>query len=320
MGTGCGQGNGSANGNGASGNLAFTKFLFLIARADDDAHGMRLRTAGANLSRASSTISTSTTRVKCRRRALKRSSSTFAMAKGPIPIHARARASRRHVTSSRCRASTGRGYRSSTKSFAAHWRFRGAPRVRRRLSQSALLERGDGAVLELGRAGAAFGTISARRDYRADPQDSRVVAEERARTPLVFLSHVESAERDTGERARAGGREGDRIAVPRVYHNPDGYERPGEFDFVTYFECDDESLPVFDQVLNSLRDPHQNPEWRYVEEGPILARQTGPSLVAGSVNDFLQVFPQDVPPEVAAEIPPDRVNVVPVVLRVVILD
>jgi len=55
----------------------------------------------------------------------------------------------------------------------------------------------------------------------------------------------------------------------RVYHNPDGYERSGEFDFVTYFECDDESLPVFDQVLNSLRDPHQNPEWRYVEEGPI---------------------------------------------------
>ena len=33
----------------------------------------------------------------------------------------------------------------------------------------------------------------------------------------------------------------------RVYHNPDGYERAGEFDFVTYFECDDESLPVFDQ-------------------------------------------------------------------------
>ncbi len=36
-----------------------------------------------------------------------------------------------------------------------------------------------------------------------------------------------------------------------------------------YFECDDEALPVFDQVMTSLRDPHQNPEWRYVEEGPI---------------------------------------------------
>jgi hypothetical protein len=55
----------------------------------------------------------------------------------------------------------------------------------------------------------------------------------------------------------------------RVYHNPDGYERAGEFDFVTYFECADEALPVFDQVLGSLRDVEQNPEWRYVEEGPI---------------------------------------------------
>ena len=55
----------------------------------------------------------------------------------------------------------------------------------------------------------------------------------------------------------------------RVFHNPDGYERPGEFDFVTYFEYDDEALPVFDQVLHALRDFHQNPEWRYVQEGPI---------------------------------------------------
>lgn len=40
----------------------------------------------------------------------------------------------------------------------------------------------------------------------------------------------------------------------RVFHDPDGYQSNGEFDFVTYFECDDESLPVFDQVLMSRRD------------------------------------------------------------------
>jgi len=50
MGSGCGQGNG-ANGAGATANLAFTKFLFVIARADDDAHGSRLRTAGGNIAR-----------------------------------------------------------------------------------------------------------------------------------------------------------------------------------------------------------------------------------------------------------------------------
>ena len=54
----------------------------------------------------------------------------------------------------------------------------------------------------------------------------------------------------------------------RLYHNPDGYQRPDEFDFVTYFECTDESLPVFDQICRALRDETQNPEWKYVREGP----------------------------------------------------
>jgi len=54
----------------------------------------------------------------------------------------------------------------------------------------------------------------------------------------------------------------------RLYHNPDGYEREDEYDFVTYFECTDENLPVFDQVHAALRDQSQNPEWRYVAEGP----------------------------------------------------
>jgi hypothetical protein len=54
----------------------------------------------------------------------------------------------------------------------------------------------------------------------------------------------------------------------RLYHNPDGYQRPNEFDFITYFECADESLPVFDQICRALRDERQNPEWKYVLEGP----------------------------------------------------
>ena len=54
----------------------------------------------------------------------------------------------------------------------------------------------------------------------------------------------------------------------RLYHNPDGYQRPNEFDFITYFECTDENLPVFDQICRALRDERQNPEWKYVLEGP----------------------------------------------------
>ena len=51
MGGGCGQATGTANGTNVATNLAFTKFLFVIARAEDDAHGARLRTAGGNLAR-----------------------------------------------------------------------------------------------------------------------------------------------------------------------------------------------------------------------------------------------------------------------------
>lgn len=55
----------------------------------------------------------------------------------------------------------------------------------------------------------------------------------------------------------------------RLYHNPDGYERSGEYDFVTYFECEDEHLSTFDEVCAALRDTTKNPEWKYVTEGPL---------------------------------------------------
>ena len=54
----------------------------------------------------------------------------------------------------------------------------------------------------------------------------------------------------------------------RLYHNPDGYQRADEYDFVTYFECSDEHLPTFDIVRQALRDERRNPEWRFVVEGP----------------------------------------------------
>lgn len=54
----------------------------------------------------------------------------------------------------------------------------------------------------------------------------------------------------------------------RLYYNPDGHQRPGEFDFVTYFECADAHLAVFDEICRRLRDVTVNPEWRFVIEGP----------------------------------------------------
>jgi len=55
----------------------------------------------------------------------------------------------------------------------------------------------------------------------------------------------------------------------RLFHNPDGYERPGEYDFITYFECAEEHAETFDQVHEALRDTAKNPEWAFVEKGPL---------------------------------------------------
>jgi len=54
----------------------------------------------------------------------------------------------------------------------------------------------------------------------------------------------------------------------KLYYNPDGHGRPDEWDFVTYFECADAHMTTFDQICQSLRDVRQNPEWRFVTEGP----------------------------------------------------
>ena len=51
-------------------------------------------------------------------------------------------------------------------------------------------------------------------------------------------------------------------------HAPEGYDRKGSYDFVGYFEFDQEHAPVFKKVMAALRDVDQNPEWKYVREGP----------------------------------------------------
>jgi len=71
----------------------------------------------------------------------------------------------------------------------------------------------------------------------------------------------------TSKRTSRAGRSSTRRIPPRAYHNPNGYQRPDEWDFVTYFECADEHLPVFEKICGALRDVRQNPEWRYVVEG-----------------------------------------------------
>ena len=54
----------------------------------------------------------------------------------------------------------------------------------------------------------------------------------------------------------------------RLVHAPEGYGLDENYDFVGYFEFAEADAPVFRQVMAALRDTEQNPEWKYVLEGP----------------------------------------------------
>jgi hypothetical protein len=84
-----------------------------------------------------------------------------------------------------------------------------------------------------------------------------------------FYPHVDAA---TGCQVLGHARaaeEGIARLYRRLYHNPDGYGRPGEYDFITYFECAESDLEIFARVHRALQDTFLNPEWRYVQEGPL---------------------------------------------------
>ena len=270
MGAGCGQGHGSSNGHGPGGNLAFTKFLFVIARSDDDAHGVRLRTVAGNLSRGffndfdiddaremqSPRFETIQFYVRdgdapapesCQSPCLQKARHLVQVSSKYRPrLQEVDEELRRRIGDSAEILALNGAFRNPRYSSAEMVQYsnRGAPPRRSgRLSRNAI-------VVPMSKTPEWWqkGTLE-RHSYFYPHVDHTSAA--------PVKGHAMAAEKAIGSLFR------------RVYHNPDGYERPGEFDFVTYFECDDESLPVFDQVLNSLRDPHQNPEWAYVQEGPI---------------------------------------------------
>jgi hypothetical protein len=77
---------------------------------------------------------------------------------------------------------------------------------------------------------------------------------------------------DQGRLAVAGhtlaSAEGIPYLMRRLYHRPEGYGLESGYDFLGYFEFAEKHAPVFERVMQRLRDAEQNPEWRYVREGP----------------------------------------------------
>jgi hypothetical protein len=266
---GCGQGNGNGNGAAVTSNLAFTKFLFVIARADDDAHGARLRTAGGNIARGFF--------------------NDYDIDDGRETQAQRFETIQFYVRDGEADASDNGGATFHKARHMVQVSSKYRPRLqeideelRRRIGDAAEVVSLDGAfrnprysspeMVQYSNKGAPS-RRSGRLSRNAIVVPTRKTPEWWQKSTLerhsYFYPHVDHASATPVRGHALAAEKGIASLFRRVYHNPDGYERPGEFDFVSYFECDDESLPVFDQVMTSLRDFHQNPEWRYVEEGPI---------------------------------------------------
>ena len=66
----------------------------------------------------------------------------------------------------------------------------------------------------------------------------------------------------------------------RTYRQRSGAAAPGQYDFLTYFECADDAVVPFHATVNALRDTRRNPEWAFVREGPLWQGRRHPSADA----------------------------------------
>lgn len=268
MGNGCGQGHGHANGAAVATNLAFTKFMFVIARSDDDAHGARLRAAGGNIVRGFfNDFDIDDAREM---QAQRFETIQFYVREPDVPVDCPGPC----IQKARHMVQVSSKYRPRLQEIDEE--------LRRRIGDSADILSLEGALrhprysspelVQYSNKGAPP-RRSGRLSRNAIVVPSRKTSEWWQKSALERHSYFYPYADHPGATPVIGHAVAAEKGIPtlfrRVYHNPDGYERAGEFDFVSYFECDDESLPIFDQVMASLRDVHQNPEWRYVEEGPI---------------------------------------------------
>jgi hypothetical protein len=252
------QMNGSVGNNHLGVNLAFTKFLFVSPAADDDAARTRLRAAGGIVARGFF-------------------NDFEAEGRDPAP----------HETIQFFVNEGGRdqpGLAGARYVIQVSSKYR--PRLqetevelRRRLADNASISAIDGAVRVPQYTSAEMHAYAYK---HATPRQSgrlqrNVIilpmnksAEWWAKSPLdrhsYFYPHTNGSGPVKGH-ARAA-EAGISTIYRRLFYNPDGVGRENEFDFVTYFECADEHLGTFDAVCRALRDKEQNPEWRYVVEGP----------------------------------------------------
>jgi len=251
----------TGNGHDGAANLAFTKFIFVTPARDDDDTRARLRAAGGIIARGFF----NDFEAEGVRDPGNKESIQFLMNDGRRGLPGLAGASYAVQVSSK--------YRPRLEETESE--------LRRRLLGAATLEALDGAVRAPQYTSAAMfafaykpatlgGSGRTQRNVIIIP--IRKTPEWWEKTPLerhtYFYPHADAV---TGGRVDGHARAAEAgIATihRRVYYNPDGAGRTGEFDFIAYFQCADEHLTTFDQICRALRDERQNPEWRFVIEGP----------------------------------------------------
>jgi hypothetical protein len=244
-------------------NLAFTKFLFVIPRRDDEAVGSRLRTAGGLIARGFF----NDFEADGGRDAQPHETIQFLVAEGDTHVDSGFAAARFVVQVS------GK-YRPRLDEVEAE--------LRRRLGDAGEVLALDGAERAPRYTSAELYEFAYRNAVPRRP--GRLVrnalilpmsktAEWWEKPSLerhaYFYPHIDSGSGCPVHGHARAAQAGIGTIYRRLYHNPDGYERPGEFDFVTYFECEDDHLETFERVHQALRDTARNPEWRYVREGPL---------------------------------------------------
>ena len=83
-----------------------------------------------------------------------------------------------------------------------------------------------------------------------------------------FLSRYDDDGRMTSAGHALAAAAGIPCLLRRTYKYPTEPAPEGRYNFVTYFECADADVSTFHSVCANLRDVSQNPEWKFVREGP----------------------------------------------------
>ena len=251
-----------ANGSAAA-NLSYTKFLFVIVRRDDEAALAKLRAAGSQMARGYfNDYDADGTRESQPRETIHflvaegdhHEDSGIAAARYVVQVSGKYRPRLNEVEAEFRRRLGDVGdviaidgaERSPRYTSAELYDFayrRALPRTSGRVTRNAI-------ILPISKSGEWWKKPSLERHAYFYPHVD-------AGTGCPVHGHAQTAQ------------DGIATLYRRLYYNPDGYERAGEFDFITYFECEDEHTATFDRVHQALRDITRNPEWLYVEEGPL---------------------------------------------------